>query len=259
MKHSLLASLVLTGIFSTFSANANLINNASFESSPVVDSYAYTDWNVLAQSWDVVKASGKGYSWAVFSIIPGWQAFYGSGIELHASGTLETTLKNPVNAVDGDTYVELDTHFALDQPGFSNSGIFQLVSGLMTGAYYDLSFWYRARTTLENDNILNVYWSDPATTLTQGNYAARYDYSAAQNNHENWVQYTLRLQATGSSMLLGFGGDGNASWSRAETINGNGKGAAIDSLNLAVVPTPATTLLFCLGLAALAVARRKQN
>ena len=259
MKHSLLASLVLTSVFATFSASANLINNASFETTPVVDSYAYADWNVLAQSWDVVKASGKGYSWAVFSIIPGWQTFYGSGIELHASGTLETTLQNPVNAVDGDTYVEMDTHFALAQPGYSNSGIFQQINGLTNGYYYDLSFWYRARTTLENDNILNVYWSDPATTLTQSSYIARFDYSSAQNNHENWVQYTLRLKATGSSMLLGFGGDGNASWARAETINGSGKGAAIDALNLEVVSAPATAFLFSLGLAALAFGRRQQR
>ncbi len=259
MKYSLLASLVFTCVSSTFSAQANLINNASFENSPAVDSYAYADWNVLSQSWDVVKATGKGYSWAVFSVIPGWQAFYGSGIELHASGTLNTTLDNPVNAVDGDTYVELDSHFTLDQLGNSNTGIFQQISGLMTGAYYDLSFWYRARTTLGNDNILNVYWADTTTALTQTSYSARYDYSSVQNNHENWVQYTLRLQATGSSMLLGFGGDGNASWSRAETFNGNGKGAAIDDLNLQIVSTPATAFLFSLGLAAIGLMTRARR
>lgn len=256
MKHFLLASIAMSCALAASEAQAALINNPSFESTPEVLSFAYSDWNVLSQSWDIIKGSGKGNSWAVFSIIPGWQTFYGPGIELHASGTLENSLNNPVNAVDGNTYVELDAHFSLNNVGNSNTGIFQLVNGLINGSFYELSFWYRARTTETNDNGLNVYWSSPSNVLTQSSYLARYDYSSTDNNHENWVKYSMRLQATDSSMLLGFGGDGNASWKGAETVNGSGKGAAIDHLNLEIVPTPTSSFLLMLGLSLLGITRK---
>jgi hypothetical protein len=259
MKHFLLASIAMSCALAASEAEAALINNPSFESTPEVLSFAYSDWNVLSQSWDVIKGSGKGNSWAVFSIIPGWQTFYGPGIELHASGTLENPLNNPVNAVDGNTYVELDAHFSLDNVGHSNTGIFQLVNGLINGSFYDLSFWYRARTTETDDNGLNVYWASPTTSLAQSTYVARFDYSPADNNHENWVRYSIRLQASDTSMLLGFGGDGNANWKGAETVNGSGKGAAIDAVNLEVVSSPGAALIFCLGITALAFKRRQRQ
>ncbi len=257
MKHKHLAIFLMLGTFTTFTASANLIANPSFESTPLVDSMAFTDWNIASQSWDVIKTNGAGHSWAVFSIIPGWQNFYGNGVELHASGTIKTTNLSPVNAVDGSNYIELDSHFNSSNPGKSNYGISQVISGLTAGAYYDLSFWYRARTTQANDNILNVYWSNAVVALTQGDYIARYDYNNLHNNHEQWVQYTLRLQATTSEMKLGFGGAGSASWGMVETFNGNGKGATLDGLNLVAVSAPASVGIFFFGLLVLAFRQRR--
>jgi hypothetical protein len=259
MKHKQIATFLMFGTLTSFSANANLIANPSFESTPLVDSIAFPDWNIAAQTWDIVKTKGAGHSWAVFSIIPGWQNFYGNGVELHASGTIKTTNLSPVNAVDGNNYIELDSHFNSSNPGNSNYGISQVISGLTTGAYYDLSFWYRARTTQANDNILNVYWSNAVAALTQGDYIARYDYNNLDNNHEQWVKYTLRLQATTSDMKLGFGGAGSASWGMVETFNGNGKGATLDGLNLVAVSAPANVGILFFGLLALALRQRRRK
>lgn len=257
MKQKYVIAFTCLSALSSFSLSANLITNPSFDTTPEVNSIAYADWNILSQSWDVVKTKGTGYSWAVFSVIPGWQNFYGTGIELHASGTVKTNAGVKVNAVDGGNYIELDSHFNSSTPGNSNYGIYQLISGLVPGVAYDLSFWYRARTTLANDNLLNVYWADAATNLAQGDYIARYDYNSLRDNHNQWVQYTLRLQATNETMKLGFGGGGNASWGMKETFNGNGKGASLDSLSLTEVSAPAGAAIFALGLGVLALRRQK--
>jgi len=274
-------AIVATAFSLQASASAiNLISNGSFEDVNAVtksNPYKYNPQQTYAEA----VSSGK--NWGVFdtnilfdeTTQKGWTALYGKQIEINVNG-----LANHVDTAFGKNYLELDTHFGLIEgtrviTNESNAGIAQKLTGLVVGQTYELSFWYRARTTLAQDNLLNVYWI-PSTVdaLTKGALNASavmpllnefkvktVDYSAAENNQKEWVKYTHKLVATYTEMTLGFGADGNAKWgataySDVLTPNGNKEGAKLDNVSLVAVPAPASIGLFGLGLLALGLRRR---
>lgn len=237
-------------------ANASLVTNGSFESnptSPVV--YDGNAQNKPIGSFDDYGTLGQGYSWAVASSLPGWDLFYGPGIEVQFNNTLG------FNAQDGNRYVELDAHFAYSKPGNSNAGIFQKLTGMQIGATYELSFWYRARTDKKDDNGLGVYWQPNQALLSQANTFTSVDYDAQARNKDAWTQYKVSLVASANEMFLGFGGLGNALYNANSLDNGNGKGALLDNVSLTQVSSPvsapATIGLFGLAAVGLMLRRRK--
>jgi hypothetical protein len=195
LNKSLLKSVVLMAGLMSVQANASLITNGSFEQAAAGSSLTFSG-DQIARAFGDLAGLGEGFSWGVFSGLPGWSHIsgYGPGIEVQASGTLSSaggTINN--NAVDGNHYLEMDTHFNYKTPGNSNAGIFQLLTGLNVGQTYELSFWYRARDTASNNNGLNVYWKANGSVIDKTNADYTYDYSAAQNNNANWVNYKEKV------------------------------------------------------------------
>jgi hypothetical protein len=264
MRNNMYRALLVVAGLVAGQANANLITNGSFEDIPdsevIFDNY--NDLNrPKMDDFNGYAALGAGNSWAVTKSLVGWSTFYGPGIETHFNGTLGAGF----NAQNGNRYLELDAHFAYAKPGDSNTGIFQQLSGLSIGQTYELSFWYRARTTKNDDNGLGIYWEANKTLLNQNNMVMpRVDYNLKDQNNLAWTQYKKNLVATSSSMVIGFGGLGNLLFtSKTDPTgtnsmdNGNGKGALLDNVSLKSVSAPATFGLF--GLAALGLMLRRRK
>ncbi len=261
LNKNFLKSVLMVAGLASLSANASLITNGSFEQAAAGTSNTFSGQEIVKTFGDL-SVLGEGKSWGVFSGLPGWSmiAGYGPGVEVQYNGTLSSvggTVNN--NSADGKHYVELDSHFNYSTPGNSNAGIFQLLSGLNVGQTYELSFWYRARTTDTNSSGLNVYWKANGSVLNKSNADFFFDYSSSENNHTSWVNYKKKVVATSTSMLVGFGGAGEQVYnpSKNSTAGGDGKGALLDMVSVVAVPAPATIALF--GLAGLALVARRRK
>jgi hypothetical protein len=260
-----LQSVVLVAGLMSVHANASLITNGSFENGANGSSLTFGGQQP-SLTFGQLAGLPAGYSWGVFSGLPGWShvSGYGPGIEVQHKGTLSADGGVNNNAADGNHYVELDTHFNTSTPGNSNAGMFQLISGLFVGQTYELSFWYRARDiSVDKNNGLNVYWKPNGSVIDKLNADYTYDYNGsvdpAKNNHLNWVNYKQTVIATSSQMLVGFGGAGEALYGgdTAKVGGGSGKGALLDMVSLKQVSAPGTIALF--GLAGLALFARRRK
>lgn len=279
-NHLLKAVAVVVGL-SSLHANASLIKNGSFEDAfdGVAETVKMSNQYIYQPSRhiDSLGSQATDNRWGVYNYLPGWSMLYNTGVEINHSGV--TTSVNGVStsfdAQDGNRFLELDTHFDVRNgalSGSSNAGIYQGLENMVIGKTYELTFWYRARNTNLDDNLLDVYW------LTQddlpnyaGNQTATIDFSSAVivdnktvNNHENWVQYKFDLTATSANMVLGFGGAGQKSvsfnWQNKQytSVDGNKQGALLDNVSLAAkIPEPATFAMFGLAAAGLLARRRK--
>ncbi len=260
----------------------NLISNGSFET---VDPNAVSnDYKMSAsRTYDEIAKDTAEKRFGLFntSDVTGWTALYGKQIEIDVNGL------GQVDTSFGNNYIELDTHFGvkeiLDDKGNkrrvttneSNAGIAQSLKFLTVGATYELSFWFRARTTNIEDNILNIYWMptssyDPLKGVLDASAVlpsiqefikGTVDYKLSDDNNTKWVQYAQKLVATSSEMTIGFGAGGNAQWLSQDwadvvETNGNKEGAQLDNVSLVAVPAPASIGLFGLGLLALGLRRR---
>ena len=236
----------------SFSAHASLITNGSFEqgadSSDCLTNFTPNPYASCDQ--EVIRAAGgNNGGWGVFSQLPGWSLLYGNGIELQGRNTLG------LGPSHGDFYVELDSHFDADNPTGSNAGIYQQVSGLTIGQWYELTFAYGIRTNNQDENGLHVFWGHDNSDL-QSSIA----FSTIAQGSPNWMMLTYTLQATSDTMYLGFGAYGdysrqldNGNW----TSDGSGLGALLDNVSLHAVPAPATLGLFGLALAGMLLGRRR--
>lgn len=277
-RFSIAKAVVVALAACTLQVNAtaiNLISNGSFETvdpNAKTIAYKYYDPYTYAQI-----AAGTKFGFFQTSAITGWNSLYGNQMEIDINGV------GQVDTEFGNNYLELDTHFGVTEDkkyttNESNAGLSQNLAGLTVGATYELTFWYRARTTLVDDSLLNVYWmpTSVASGLNQALKASEImpliqsyvvkvvDYNAQDNNNSAWVQYTKRFVASSTAMTLGFGAAGDAKWSTPNvdykdvvSFNGNKAGAQLDNVSLYAVPTPATLGLLGLGVAGLMLRRRR--
>lgn len=209
--------------FLSISAQADLITNGSFEANDV----------------DAINLNG-GKTWEVFDSIDGWSTFDGAGIEIQTNDTI-----GRVDTPFGDQYIELDSHNVFGTGADTNSFMVQEIADLTTGSYYELSYWYIPRTKTDGDNGINVYWwadgdavSDSAVTEATAD--------SSWYKGIDWQEITVTLQATASTMYLGFEAFGFD----------NSLGGFIDNVSLVEVPEPATLGLLAIGLFGLGAARR---
>ncbi|GAB3285928.1 PEP-CTERM sorting domain-containing protein [Parahaliea aestuarii] len=214
-----LSAAALMGLASM--ANANLIENGDFEAAPTG------------------SPSPSGPNWGVYQTLPGeWETYSGAGIELQTNAV--------VTAHSGSNYVELDSHS--NGGGSTNSVMYQTLTDLIIGNFYDLSFWYRPRTNNgSNDNGIDVLWTgDTSNFLSPLSIA-----NQVSSDYNDWVEYTAILEATNATMYLGF----------AATGLDNTLGGFIDTVSLTdrPVPTPGSSALLGLGLVGLYFARRRKQ
>ena len=250
---SILQALFMT-LLLPLTANANLLLNGDFE---VVDGRIGQTNGFALQ--DIKNSNPR---WDVFSSLPNWTTLYGNGIEVQN-----------YDLHSGDYYVELDAEpdfrFTPSDNG-SNSGMFQSVSGLNVGGIYQLSFWYKSRSSNLDDNGINVYWYDGAASYTAGLVHSFVDVFV-----NDWTQYTFNLTATSSIMNVGFGAFGSH-WDSSQEMGlpaymaanglttysettGDGLGGLLDDivLDATAIPEPASVLMVLCGLALMVFARRR--
>jgi hypothetical protein len=277
-RFSIAKAVVVALAACSVQANAtaiNLVANGSFETvDPNAKTIAYKFYN--PKTYAEIAGSTKFGIWST-SAISGWNSLYGNQMEIDINGV------GQVDTAFGSNYLELDTHFGVttdnqNTTNESNAGLSQNLSGLTVGSIYELTFWYRARSVLADDNLLNVYWMPTSVAsglnqqlkasqimpLIQGYVVKTIDYSAQDNNNAGWVQYTQKFMATSTNMTLGFGAAGDAKWKTTApayqnvvSYNGNKDGAQLDNVSLYSVPTPATLGLLGLGVAGLMLRRRR--
>jgi len=257
MVNKKLASLALAAFTAlSFSAQASLITNGSFEDiDPSLCSAA--GFNTPQSSCDpavIAVNDGNTGGWGIFDSLPGWNLLYGNNVEVQGAGALGLT------PADGNFYIELDSAFFWEprpqtNPENSNSAIYQSITGLTAGDWFELTFAYSPRTTNEDDNGLHVFWGSDLNALTTSIVD-----SIMVAGLPEWRQVTYSLQATSSTMLLGFGAYGDFSRTLANgstTVNGSGFGMLLDDVRLNAVPAPASIALLGLGLLGLSLRRRK--
>lgn len=116
-----------------FADPINLVTNGSFEQ-------ASPDALGRFGQWLATLPDG---CWDVYQAIPGWYTSAGHGIEIQTSGVV-------VPAYTGSRLVELDSDPDTTGALSSNSAMSQWLQ--LAAGNYLLSFWYRPRTGLENDN-----------------------------------------------------------------------------------------------------------
>lgn len=291
LSNQFLKAVAVVVSLTAINAQASLIKNGSFEpdafndlpqSDKMSNSYIYQtsrDINTLATQADTNNR------WGVYNKLPGWSMLYNKGVEINANGltTSVNGVKTEFNAQDGKHFIELDTHADLlidpkqtsgvgTVTNATNAGIYQTLNNLTIGNKYELTFWYRARNTNIDDNLLDLFW---LTADDLPNYASKkfntVDFNSAVvvgnklvNNHEKWVQYKFDLTADSKDMVLGFGASGKQTFSfdyqnvKYTSFDGSKQGALLDNVSLtAKVPEPATLAMFGLAAAGLLVRRRK--
>lgn len=264
MKFSVKASVFITMLLSGI-ANANLIVNGDFESvderqgdvfERALEDLADESVNDIYSRYDTYRS------------LQGWETLYGRGIEVQTTnGAVANLLKTDADfSGNGQLYVELDAEPDYveqpnDAPG-ANSGMVQQLENLTVGGTYELSFWYLARTVDANDNGINVFWYDDSQSYSD-NIALVID--KTDENYTDWTKFTISLEATSSSMNVGFGAFGDfwgahnhssqdASYSES---TGNGMGGLLDNVSLVRVSEPNAVILFLLGSIALYSRKRK--
>ena len=120
-----------------------------------------TTWDLYASLPDVVDG-----------LATSWYSDETAGIELQRSGHV-------VPSHSGNYHMEMDTHPNTDLGNVTNTVVSQDVT--LSGGDYELSYWYRARTQTQDDNIVEV--------LLDGEIVA-----TSNTTFSTWVQETVLLE-----------------------------------------------------------------
>ncbi|RQO53512.1 hypothetical protein DBR47_24010 [Paucibacter sp. KBW04] len=164
-----------------------------------------------------------------------WQILSNGQLSQWQVGNSGVEIRNNVagKAFDGVNYLELDAN--------SNGSIAQVLNTVQ-GQWYQLTFAYSNRSGVAvNSNGLG--WSI-------GNLSDSAPVLAFNNTGDNvWSQLSVRWQATGSSTLLSFTGQGIS----------DAVGSSLDAVSVTAVPEPESLSLAGLALLALGFASAKRK
>jgi hypothetical protein len=211
---SLIAASTLTG--------ASLITNGSFEQTRFADNSTSVGsvFNIDLQAYE-----NKSSAWEVFDHLPGWETSYGNGIELQ---------KNIVTlSQDGSYHVELDSH----PRGASNAAMTQTLDSLTVGADYLLEFFYKPRTSNNNDNGINVFWYDSTVGFNSGMDAVL-TADSTRRLMPDWALQTVEFVAEAESMDLTF-----AAFGEQNSLGGLIDNVSLEQLTMLPVTTTPTNAL----------------
>ncbi len=227
--------LGLTLLFLAGTAAANLIQTGGFET-PLVGDSGHPNWK-----------------WAVYENVGSWRLLSGQGIEIQTSGTVKDSSGSYVNAHGDNQYIELDSDKKrhvdyVSEPGASaptNSAMGQDIQ--LTVGTYELSFWYRPRTDLDNDNGISFgLWDTDSLSILNSFGIADGKNSVVTD----WTQYTHRFSiTTDGSYTLAFAAVGLSNY----------RGGFLDDVQLNAVPIPGALWLLGSGLLGLVGVRRRRK
>ncbi len=199
MKRGIVCIAVVVGLILAINANVNAANYVT--NGDAEDTASELKGNVNGLKLYQLNSSNEG--WDVYDNIPGWRSGVNdAGIEVQYDG-------NQVNAHSPLLYLELDSHTSLENQD-TNSSMIQDITFDGLGSY-ELSFWYRPRTSLPNDNDIFVYFTfnDPDVL----NPVLIGSVSGIAGPTTEWEQYTYVLNIDNISspwtLMLSAGGIDN--------------------------------------------------
>lgn len=192
---SLLAVALLLGTtLSAHAAPVNLLVNGGFESTTISNG-----------------------SWINTASIAGWSVLAGPGTGFEVRNNVAGAAK------EGRNFIELDTN--------GNTTIGQTLNGLVSGALYDLSFWYSPREfQAASTNGIQVFWNGSLLDATL---------TGVGGSGNDWKQYQYQVTARSGSNLLSFAAVGTS----------DGVGGSLDNVSLSNhVPEPGSLALTAVAL-----------
>lgn len=212
---------------------AIIVGNGDFET---VDARTGTTLgNSDGDRLDSLAGSSGSASWDVFTSLPGeWVATAGGGIEVQTNKTV-----GGVTAHSGQHYIELDSEAAGNTP--SNSVMKQNLGPLSSGAY-ELSFFYRPRTTGGETNRINVRIFDGVPI----------EDTIVSSDTSKWVEKTVGFvipTSVTTDIFLEFAADGPS----------DEYGGFIDTVSISAVPVPFAGVLMLTAFGGAAAAYRRRH
>jgi hypothetical protein len=177
---------------------------------------------------DTPGFSGK-RNWQVYKELEGWTTTRGAGVEVQSNATLRG-----IDAVDGDKYIELDSHGRN-----SNSQITQAVE--FQAGQYELSFYYAPRTNRGGSNGISYSFAGDLLGKVAGPQSL---YKKGQ-----WSRVSTVFEVEE---------DGVYDISFAAIGRQDSYGGLIDNIAVSEVPVPASAFLLLGGLGAFGWMRRRK-
>lgn len=149
----------------------------------------------------------------------------------------------------GSYWTAQDGGRSIDLAGSGRGSISTMITGLVTGKAYELSFWMSGNPEgTPKTKTMDVTLANPVVTES---YSYNIKTSGNTRDDMKWEQFALRFTATSSSSLLTFAaanGGANSAF-----------GPALDNVSISAVPVPASGMLLFGALGGIAALRRRRK
>jgi hypothetical protein len=238
---SALSALAFLGLGGTAKANINLVINGGFESTTLTSSGQISTNNVTGWSsnydpvfYNFLYFPGQATTAGVGAVdTDGYNAF----VWLYGPGNSSTFPLSP----NGGNFLAVDA-----DPAY-HGAVTQVVSGLVAGKTYDLSFYWGGAQFTTRTGDTTESWQVSLGSETESTAVI----DNASESFTGWQQANMIFTATGASEVLSFlavGGPANLP-----------PVAVLDGVSLVQTPEPAYWTPMVLGLGVLVFASRRRR